>query len=240
MPEKFQYDPDDDQLKQLFDRNREWAEEMVAQDPDYFSRLVFQALPRYFWIGCSDARVPSTQITNLLPGDIFTHRNIANIVSFTDLSCLSATQFAVDILKVRHVIITGHYDCAGVEVALKQQRVGLVDNWLRHIQEVSKRYEQYLNESLSQQTRVDRLCELNAIESVGNLCQTTIIQDAWARGQPLTVHGWIYGVHDGRIRNLGVTCNSLDEFNARKSQTLRRYEDDVKGDVLSGRNWLTD
>ena len=240
MPEKFEYDPNDGELRQLFERNREWAAEMVSQDPDYFSRLVFQALPRYFYIGCSDARVPSTKITNLLPGDIFTFRNIANVVSFTDLSFLAATQFAVEILKVRHVIVTGHYDCVGVEVALKQQRVGLVDNWLRHIQEVGKRYEHFLGDPLSQQNRVDRLCELNVIESVANLCQTTIIQDAWARGQPLTLHGWVYGVHDGRLRNLGVTCNSMEELDARMTQTLSRYADDVRGDTLSGRNWLPD
>lgn len=233
----FEYDPNDVELKALFESNREWAAQMSGDDPGYFSRLVTQQLPKYFWIGCSDSRVPSTQITNLLPGDIFTHRNVANVVSYTDLSCLAVMQFAVDVLRVRHVIVTGHYDCSGVHVALKHQRVGLADNWLRHVQDVNNKHERYLGEALSEQTRYDRLCELNVIESVVNVCHTTIIQDAWNRGQKLTIHGWVYGVHDGLLRDLGMTINSMDELAPKMQASLKRYEDEA-GETLSGRNWL--
>ncbi|MCL1886496.1 MAG: carbonate dehydratase [Betaproteobacteria bacterium] len=231
-----EFNPNDNELKTLFEKNRQWAARMVDEDPDYFLRLVTQQLPKYFWIGCSDSRVPSTQITNLLPGDIFTHRNVANVVSYTDLSCLAVMQFAVDVLRVRHVIVTGHYDCSGVHVALKQQRVGLADNWLRHVQDVHHKHERYLGEALSEQMRYDRLCELNVIESVANVCHTTIIQDAWNRGQRLTVHGWVYGVHDGLLRDLGMVINSLDELEPKMQATLKRYEED--GEKFSGRNWL--
>lgn len=240
MPEKIsEYDPNDSELKALFQRNREWAAEMIGEDPDYFSRLTTQQLPKYFWIGCSDSRVPSTQITNLLPGDIFTHRNVANVVAYTDLSCLSVMQFAVDVLRVRHVIVTGHYDCSGVHVALKHQRIGLADNWLRQVQEVHKKHERYLSEALSEQTRYDRLCELNVIESVENVCHTTIVQDAWNRGQKLTIHGWVYGVHDGRLRDLGMTINSMDELASKRASSLLRYEEEA-GDTRSGRNWYSE
>jgi len=232
-----EYDPNDIDLKALFESNRAWAAQMTGDHPDYFSQLVTQQLPKYFWIGCSDSRVPSTQITNLLPGDIFTHRNVANVVSYTDLSCLAVMQFAVDVLRVRHVIVTGHYDCSGVHVALKNQRVGLADNWLRHVQDVNKKHERYLGEALSEQTRYDRLCELNVIESVANVCHTTIIQDAWNRGQKLTVHGWVYGVHDGLLRDLGTTISSMEELAIKKQTSLKRYEEEA-GETLSGRGWL--
>ncbi len=233
MTDKYtEYDPSDIELVHLLERNRAWAEQMVYEDTDYFSRLVAQQLPKYLWIGCSDSRVPSTQITNLLPGDIFVHRNIANVVSYSDLSCLSVMQFAVDILRVRHIIVTGHYDCSGVHAAISGERVGLADNWLRHVQEVHHKHGKYLRVSLSERVRYDRLCELNVIESVANVCQTTIVQDAWSRGQELTVHGWVYGVHDGLIRDLGMTISSLDELPIRKAQSLERYE---KGDDVTCR-----
>ena len=225
MPDRLnEYDPSDIELKQLFERNKAWAEQMVQDDPDYFSRLVTQQLPKYFWIGCSDSRVPSTQITNLLPGDIFVHRNVANVVSYTDLSCLAVMQFAVDVVRVRHIMVTGHYDCSGVHVAMMKQRVGLADNWLRHIQDVHQKHEKYLGDTLPPRVKYDRLCELNVIESVANVCQTTIVQDAWNRGQPLTVHGWVYGVHDGLIRDLGMTVSSMEELPVKKAQSLARYE----------------
>ena len=233
MPNRYtEYDPSDIELLHLLKRNKAWAEEMVHEDADYFSRLVAQQLPKYFWIGCSDSRVPSTQITNLLPGDIFVHRNIANVVSYSDLSCLSVMQFAVDILKVRHIIVTGHYDCSGVHAAILGKRVGLADNWLRHVQEVHHKHGRYLGHTLSERVRYDRLCELNVIESVANVCQTTIVQDAWGRGQELTVHGWVYGVHDGLIRDLGMTISSLDELSQRKAQSLARYD---KGEDIAHR-----
>ncbi len=233
MPNRYtEYDPSDIELLHLLKRNKAWAEEMVHEDADYFSRLVAQQLPKYFWIGCSDSRVPSTQITNLLPGDIFVHRNIANVVSYSDLSCLSVMQFAVDILKVRHIIVTGHYDCSGVHAAILGKRVGLADNWLRHVQEVHHKHGKYLGHTLSERVRYDRLCELNVIESVANVCQTTIVQDAWGRGQELTVHGWVYGVHDGLIRDLGMTISSLDELSQRKAQSLARYD---KGEDIAHR-----
>lgn len=219
-----EYDPEDINLEALFKSNREWAAAMVAEDPSYFKRLVTQQLPKYFWIGCSDSRVPSTQITNLLPGDIFVHRNVANVVTHADLSCLSVMQFAVDVLRVRHIIVSGHYNCSGVHVAMMRQRVGLADNWLRQVQDIHKKHERYLGDALPMRERYDRLCELNVIESVMNVCQTTIVQDAWQRGQELTVHGWVYGVHDGLLRDLGMTISSTEEMHQKLEQSLARYE----------------
>ncbi|MEA5096934.1 MAG: carbonate dehydratase [Burkholderiaceae bacterium] len=224
MPIK-DFDPNDINLEHLFERNREWAAAMVAEDPDYFKRLVTQQLPQYFWIGCSDSRVPSTQITNLLPGDIFVHRNVANVVSHSDLSFLSVLQFAVDVLRVRHIIVSGHYNCSGVHVALMKQRIGLADNWLRHIQDTHQKYERYLGETLLPQTKYDRLCEINVIESAVNVCRSTIVQDAWMRGQELTIHGWAYGVHDGLIRDLGMTISSNDEIAQKLEESLERYQE---------------
>jgi len=219
-----EYDPEDIDLVALFERNREWAAKMVSEDQDYFKRLVTQQLPKYFWIGCSDSRVPSTQITNLLPGDIFVHRNVANVVSHSDLSCLSVMQFAVDVLRVRHVIVSGHYHCSGVHVAMMRQRIGLADNWLRFVQDVHQKHERYLGDALSSNLKYDRLCELNVIESAVNVCQTTIVQDAWNRGQELTVHGWVYGVHDGLLRDLGMTISSPEELATKLSSSLARYD----------------
>jgi carbonic anhydrase len=180
------------------------AERMVKADAGFFQRLESQQAPEYLWIGCSDSRVPANEIVGLLPGELFVHRNIGNVVVHTDLNCLSVLQFAVDVLQVRHVIVCGHYGCSGVRAAVMQERHGLADNWLRHIQDVRERHLQRL-ESFAEGERVDRLCELNVVEQVSNVCRTTVVEDAWARGQALSVHGVIYDVHDGLLRDLEVT-----------------------------------
>src|SRR5687767_2511567 len=190
-------------LDRLIQNNRTWATERIKRDPTFFSRLEKQQAPEFLWIGCSDSRVPANEIVGLDPGEIFVHRNVANVVVHADLNCLSVLQFAVDVLKVEHVIVTGHYGCGGVAAALSDRRLGLVDNWLRHVQDVHRKYESLMNSTPAQQ-RHDRLCELNVIEQVNNVCQTTIAQDAWARGQRLVVHGFVYSLDDGLLRNMGV------------------------------------
>jgi len=207
--------PDQRMLEHLFQNNRKWAASMEARDPGFFKKLASQQAPEYLWIGCADSRVPANEIVDLLPGELFVHRNIANVVVHTDLNCLSVLQFAIDVLKVKHVIVTGHYGCSGVHAAMVGRRVGLADNWLRHVQDVHGKHERYLGEVLSEKDRHDRLCELNVIEQVVNVCQTTIVQDAWERGQDLTVHGWVYGLRDGLLRDLGVTVSSQDELAAK-------------------------
>jgi carbonic anhydrase len=197
-------------LSHLFDNNKAWAQRIREQDPEFFLKLSRQQFPSYLWIGCSDSRVPANQIVGLLPGELFVHRNVANLVVHTDLNCLSAMQFAVDILKVRHIIVCGHYGCSGVQVALRRERIGLSDNWLRHLQDVREKHGQYLID-LDKSEASDRLCELNVIEQVVNVCHTTIVRDAWERGQELAVHGWIYGLYDGLLRDLGVTISGLAE-----------------------------
>ena len=192
-------------LRHLFERNREWAASLRAQDSRFFEELSKQQSPEYLWIGCSDSRVPANQIVGLLPGELFVHRNIANVVVHTDLNCLSVIQFAVDVLRVRHVIVCGHYGCSGVRAALQGTKIGLADNWLRHVQDVADRHREFLAALPDDAQADDRLCELNVIEQVVNVCQTTIVQDAWERGQELTVHGWVYGLHDGLLRDLGVS-----------------------------------
>ncbi len=191
-------------LNHLLANNRAWAEEIKTRQPDFFSTLAKQQNPEYLWIGCSDSRVPANQITGLMPGEVFVHRNIANVVVHTDLNCLSVIQFAVDVIKVRHVLVVGHYGCAGVKAALINRRVGLADNWLRHIQDVRLKHADLIEEFPEDQ-RADRLTELNVIEQVVNVAQTTVVQEAWARGQELTVHGWAYAIADGLIRDLGMT-----------------------------------
>ena len=200
------------QLPHLFAQNRAWADAIRAKDPEFFPKLSRQQSPEYFWIGCSDSRVPANEIVNLLPGEMFVHRNIANVVVHTDLNCLSAMQFAVDVLKVKHIIVCGHYGCSGVRAALRCDRIGLADNWLRHIQDVSDKHKVCIHAISGEVGRTDILCELNVIEQASNVCQTTIVRDAWERGQPLTVHGWIYGLSDGIIRNLGISVSSVGEF----------------------------
>ena len=198
-------------LSHLFDNNRAWVESVTRDDPGYFDRLAHQQNPEYLWIGCSDSRVPANQITGLAPGEVFVHRNVANVVVHTDLNCLSVVQFAVDLLKVGHIIVCGHYGCSGVHAALTGRKVGLADNWLRHVQDVGERHGPYLGTIADEARRHDALCELNVLEQVRNLCQTTSVQDAWSRDQPLAIHGWIYGVHAGRLHDLEATIARADE-----------------------------
>ena len=198
-------------LSHLFQNNKAWAHRIHQQDPDFFLKLSRQQTPGYLWIGCSDSRVPANEIVGLLPGELFVHRNIANLVVHTDLNCLSVMQFAVDILKIRHIIVCGHYGCSGVEAAFGRQRLGLSDNWLRHVQDVRQKHEKSLVGAGGDSHACDRLCELNVIEQVANVCQTTIARDAWDRGQELTVHGWIYSLRDGLLRDLNTTVTSLHE-----------------------------
>jgi carbonic anhydrase len=207
-------------LNDLLDSNREWAERMRREDPDYFKRLSSQQAPKYLWIGCSDSRVPANQIMGLAPGEVFVHRNIANVVVHTDLNCLSVMQFAIDMLKVEHILIVGHYGCSGVHASMVGTRVGLADNWLRHVVDVAQKHAALLDVVELESMRHARLCELNVIEQVVNVCQTTVVQDAWARGQALTVHGWIYGLHDGRMRELGMGVSATDELSAAYENAL--------------------
>lgn len=201
-------------LSHLFANNRAWADEITARDPDFFARLSRQQAPQYLWIGCSDSRVPANQIAGLLPGEMFVHRNVGNLVIHTDLNCLSAIQFAVEVLRVQHIIVCGHYGCGGVLAALRDEKLGLIDNWLRHIQDIGAKHRVQLATFGGEPHRHDRLCELNVIEQVANVCQTTVVSDAWLRGQPLTVHGWIYGVGDGLLRDLKMCVTTEAELNA--------------------------
>jgi carbonic anhydrase len=210
-------------LNNLLENNFSWAENVTKNDPDYFKRLASQQSPDYLWIGCSDSRVPANQIIGLAPGEIFVHRNIANVVVHTDLNALSVIQFAVDQLHVKHIIVVGHYGCSGVRAALDNIRVGLADNWIRHIKDVDDKHGVYLGKVLEHQERFNHLCELNVIEQVVNVCETTIVQDAWLRNQELTVHGWIYGLKDGLARDLGMSIQNLDELKERYSIIIDSY-----------------
>jgi carbonic anhydrase len=194
-------------LEHLFENNRNWSEGIRQVKPEFFLELARQQAPKYLWIGCADSRVPANQLLGLQPGELFVHRNVANLVIHTDLNCLSVIQFAVDMLKVRHIIVCGHYGCSGVGAALRRERLGLSDNWLRHVQDVREKHEASLTD-LPEVQAIDRLCELNVTEQVSNVARTTIVQDAWARGQELAVHGWIYGLHGGLLRDLGVTVSA--------------------------------
>ncbi|MEY4686515.1 MAG: Carbonic anhydrase 2 [Verrucomicrobiota bacterium] len=196
-------------LKHLFANNQTWAESVRRDRPGFFEELSRQQSPAYLWIGCADSRVPANEIVGLLPGELFVHRNIANVVVHTDLNCLSVMQFAVEVLRVRHIIVCGHYGCSGVNAALHRDRVGLADNWLQHVQDVREKHHPRLECVRSDgAARCDRLCELNVIEQVANVCRTTIVRDAWLRSQELTVHGWIYGLKDGRLRDLSCSATS--------------------------------
>jgi carbonic anhydrase len=201
-------------LYQLFANNRAWAAEMRQHEPDFFARLAQQQAPEYLWIGCSDSRVPANQIIGLRPGRVFVHRNVANVVVHTDLNCLAVIQYAVDVLRVRHAIVCGHYGCGGVLAALRDQRLGLIDNWLRHVQAVYGKHRHQLDALPAEARRHDRLCELNVMEQVLNISRATVVRDAWARGQSLTIHGWIYGIHDGLLRDLGLALSSEAELAA--------------------------
>jgi carbonic anhydrase len=199
-------------VKLLFDNNRAWSAKMQREHPGFFSKLSQQQSPHFLWIGCADSRVPANEIVGMLPGELFVHRNIANVVVHTDLNCLSVLQFAVEVLKVRHIMVVGHYGCSGVNAALRNDRVGLADNWLQHVQDVGHKHARRLECVRGDgNARHDRLCELNVIEQVANVCRTTIVRDAWAAGQPLAVHGWIYGLRDGLLRDLRCTVKSADE-----------------------------
>lgn len=218
-------------LSQLFENNRAWASRMTQQDPEFFRRLARQQAPEYLWIGCADSRVPANEIVGLLPGELFVHRNVSNVVVHTDLNCLSVIQFAVEVLHVRHVIVCGHYGCGGVLAALRDGRSGLIDNWLRHVQDVRWKHRDQLEALETEAERHDRLCELNVMEQVANVSQTTVVQDAWARGQQLAVHGWIYGLKDGLLHDLRVNVTAASD--------LASYADTVRasrGRVAEGRS----
>jgi carbonic anhydrase len=199
-------------LEQCFDANRRWAKSELAKDPEYFARLEALQNPDLLWIGCSDSRVPANEIIGRQPGEVFVHRNVANLVEHTDVNCLSVLQFAIDVLQIKHVIVCGHYGCGGVRAALSQQPLGLIDNWLRHIRDVHLWNREELGAIEDPKARLDRLCELNVEAQVANVCHTTIVQDAWRRGQPLTVHGWIYSLADGLLRDLGMVVESPDQI----------------------------
>ena len=209
-------------LDHLKANNRSWSQRKLAADPGFFNRLEGQQAPEYLWIGCSDSRVPANQIVGLLPGDVFVHRNVANVVVHADLNCLSVLQFAVDLLKVKHVIVCGHYGCGGVGAAFRGERHGLVDNWLGHVRDVMSKHERRLAGVADSDARLERLCELNVIEQTLNVSQTTVVRDAWSRGQELTVHGWIYGIHDGLLRDLEVSAANSEEFTARYQASIAR------------------
>lgn len=199
-------------LSNLLASNRQWADETRKREPDFFERLSRQQAPEYLWIGCSDSRVPANQIVGLLPGELFVHRNVANLVVQTDLNCLSVLQYAVEVLQVKDVIVCGHYGCGGVRAALEDSRLGLIDNWLRNVQRVAHRHRELLDGLATHEDRVNRLCELNVIEQVVNVAQTTVVQDAWLRGQKLAVHGWVYSLTDGILRESGMCVNSPGEL----------------------------
>lgn len=207
-------------LRHLFENNRAWSEGLRQRDPEFFARLTRQQKPEYLWIGCADSRVPANEIVGLMPGEIFVHRNIANVVVHTDLNCLSVLQYAVDVIQVRDVIVCGHYGCGGVQAALRGDRVGLASNWLCHVQDVLRKHESSLNELATETERSDRLCELNVVEQVMNVCQTTIVMEAWDRGQPLAVHGWIYGLHDGLLRDLRLCVTRPEEVATARDAVL--------------------
>lgn len=201
-------------LDRLFENNRDWVRRTNERDPSFFQSLVAQQRPNYLWIGCSDSRVPANEIVDLRPGELFVHRNVANVVVHTDLNCLSVLQYAIDVLKVEHVIVCGHYGCGGVRAAYTQSSLGLIDNWLRHVQDVHTLHASLVAQVEGEEAQVDRLCELNVVEQVRHVGRTTVVRDAWRRGQPLTVHGWIYALHDGFLRDLRCTAATGDDPDA--------------------------
>lgn len=206
-------------LSDIFTHNRQWAAQMEAQRPGFFTNLKAQQKPCYMWIGCSDSRVPANEIMGLAPGEVFVHRNIANVVVHSDLNALSTIQFAVEKLKVSHIMVVGHYGCSGVQAALENSRIGLADNWLRHIKDVRNRHK-HLLEEIPESKRADALCELNVIEQVINVTQSTVLQDAWMRGQEVTLHGWVYGLHDGLLQDLHITVNNNDDLEKLYTEAL--------------------
>ena len=211
-------------LSELLRNNRDWAEAVHREDPQFFERLSQQQAPKFLWIGCSDSRVPANQIMGLAPGEVFVHRNIANVMVHTDLNCMSVIQFAVDVLQVEHILVVGHYGCGGVLAALNGTRVGLADNWIRHVGDVAQKHASLLD-AVEPALRGNRLCELNAIEQAENVCLTTVVRDAWARGQALSVHGWVYSLHDGRVRELGMDVDSAEALEPAYANALSRLTD---------------
>jgi carbonic anhydrase len=215
------------ELQELFDSNRRWARKVEAQEPGFFTKLLQQQTPQYLWIGCADSRVPANELVGLLPGELFVHRNVANVVAHSDLNALSVIQYAVDALKVQHIIVVGHSNCGGVRAALYNNRVGVVDNWLRHVQDVRNLHQAWLD-GLADEQRVNALCELNVLEQARNVCQTTVLQDAWQRGQTIVVHGWVYGLHNGWLEDLKMTVQSEADILVAYQRALealkQRYE----------------
>ena len=215
-------------LRHLLASNLAWSERVNAEDPTFFERLSKQQAPEYLWIGCSDSRVPANQVIDVAPGEVFVHRNIANVVVHTDLNCLSVIQFAVDVLKVKHILVVGHYGCGGVHAALHGTRLGLADNWVRHVTDVAHMHGDVLGAHDDMSLKHDRLCELNVLEQVTNVCETTIVQDAWARDQPLAIHGWVYTLRDGRVHDLGVSVAGNADLAREYPAALARIREDVE------------
>ena len=212
------------QLQELFDSNRAWAQSLEQRTPGFFSRLLEQQAPQYLWIGCADSRVPANEIVGLLPGELFVHRNVANVVVHSDLNCLSVMQFAVDLLKVRHIMVVGHYGCSGVKAAMNDVRVGIADNWLRHVQDARNKHQAWLETFADENQRHNALCELNVLEQVLNVCQTTVVRDAWQRGQEVVVHGWVYGLHNGLLQDLRMTVGSPESVMAQYTEALAQLQ----------------
>ena len=210
-------------LQDLLDKNKAWAADTEAREPGFFSKLLNQQTPQYLWIGCADSRVPANELVDLLPGELFVHRNVANVVVHSDLNCLSVMQFAVDQLKVKHIIIVGHSNCGGVRAALYDIRVGLADNWIRHVQDVRNSHQMWLD-TVPEEQRVNALCELNVLEQARNACQTTVVQDAWARGQEIVVHGWVYGLHNGLLEDLSITASCMEDVPPAYARALERVK----------------
>ena len=213
----------DKDLEILFENNQSWAAQMQSDDAEYFSRLINQQSPQYLWIGCSDSRVPANQIIGLAPGEVFVHRNVANIVVHTDLNALTVIQYAVDVLRVRHILVVGHYGCGGVKAALRNNRLGLADNWLRHVQDIRDHHGMLLEAIEDTNEQIDRLCELNAMQQVVNISHSTVLREAWERGQGVSVHAWCYGLKDGLVRDLGVSASSRDEAVERYRDAIQRF-----------------
>jgi len=213
-----------EKLTDLLEKNRDWAEKINQEDPHFFEMLAHQQAPEYLWIGCSDSRVPANEIVGMLPGELFVHRNVANVVVHTDMNCLSVVQYAVEVLKVKHIIIVGHYGCGGVAASIEEQPHGLIDNWLRSIRRVYQKHRELLSAWDNSHQQLDRLCELNVIEQAINLCETTIVQQAWENGQVLTVHGWIYGLNDGLVNDLEFNASGADEVEQQYQLAMNKME----------------
>ncbi|ACF13823.1 Carbonate dehydratase [Chloroherpeton thalassium ATCC 35110] len=209
-------------LHELFENNKRWAKSITERDPEFFPTLSKQQAPKYLWIGCSDSRVPANEIVGLMPGELFVHRNVANMVIHTDLNCLSVIQYAVDVLQVEHIMVCGHYGCGGIMAAMQYSSHGLIDNWLRHVQDVIRKHSSVLNTITDGKEKLDKLCELNVVEQVINVCQTTIVESAWARGQKLSIHGWLYGLSDGLLHDLSICITGTDEIDDISQAALSR------------------